>query len=58
MDAPRANHHGRTFAAICVADNTLSVMGHARAVKGLREEAKDLDTDYVSRSMYSRTFER
>ena len=30
-----------TFAAFCIADNAVSVMGHDRAVKGLYSEAKE-----------------
>ena len=41
MDATRASHHQCTFAAFCIADNAVSVMGHDRAVKGLYSEAKE-----------------
>jgi len=89
MNALRANHHQRTFAVNCMADNAVSVMGHDRAVKGRSLEAKELrrpdrtkrrifitliemsrssnltvlrfaqhEIPQVSRSMYSRTFER
>jgi hypothetical protein len=40
MNALRANHHQRTFAANCIADNAVSVMGRDRAVNGLYEEAR------------------